>query len=188
MAKTIRQIMEFASQSTTQAKMEEDDIDISELFDRQFDETENVKDQYENIFNINTTTSKNVAGAFIGESKANWEDAGNGIDMDFLTTNDSMKADNIRAQTDPDTARPTISRETFQSLSKLNVSRPIDLSKAMRLSAQSSLNYRMENVESDGVAAEDGAIAGFLRSGALFGLKTAQTEIKKAKKDVKFNV
>lgn len=159
----------------------EGDIDESELFDRPFDEKEEIKDQYENIFDINRRPTRmngsNFAQGFIGESSANWVDVK--TNMDFEVTNDSMLADNIRAENHPDQAQPTISRETLQSLSKLNVSKPIDFSETMKTSRISSMNYRMDADEgADGVLDNDESyMSTIIRSGLAFGLKQTKRGI-----------
>ena len=178
MSRTIKEIMLIASQATKPPTFKrEEEILEAQLFNRKFDEKENIKDQYESIFDINSTSSRNVSGAFIGESKSTWEDVKN--DLEFEVTNDSMLIDNIIAETNPDRARPTMSRETLQSLSQLNVMKPIDLSKSMRQSRMSSMNYRMfDGNEVEGVG-DSSFVMDVLKNTALFGLNAAKKEVKK---------
>jgi len=177
MARTIREIMAIARQSTKAPSWQDERLAEAHLFDRDFDEGEEVVDQYETIFDVNKTKSTNTGQAYIGSSRADWDDT---QISEFIVSNESMDINKIVAMTDPDRARPTRSNQTLQSLSKLNVSKPIDLSRAMRLSAQSSMNYRAEvNIES---IPEDSMLKQMFTKTALFGLRSAKKEVHKFNK------
>lgn len=189
MSKTIKEIIAIASQATKPKMDSEGDIptmDASYLFDKAFDEKEEIVDQYEKLFNVNTTKTLNTGQAFIGESKSTWEDAPD--DLDFFTTNDSMLEDNIRAHNgNPDDAQPTISRETPQSLSKLNVGKPIDLGQNIKLARQSAMNYRDGNIV-DELPETDNYVMSSLKNAALFGLKNVHAGLKAPVDEMKKNL
>lgn len=171
--------MALAAQSTKPPDTSAQYADYAEAdkrMDAHFDETDETRDQYRAIFDVNSTSSRNMSGAHLAGSKRDWDDVYN--NGEFYTSNDSMDPAKARAMTNPDAAPPTMSHQTLQSMSKLNVSKPIDLSRRLRTSAQSTIDYRMA-IEPE-LSTPDGLLTGILKNTALFGLKHAHAVAKSA--------
>jgi len=140
MAKSIRDILKFTSEEEFPQTKTEGAIDRVKIFQKEFDESIERKDQFSKFYNVNSFG--NSANYAIDKVNARESD-----EREFLYTNDSMIQENVRARTDPDGAPPTISRETLQSFTKANVNPPVSSVHNLRLSEQNELNYRVGNIK-----------------------------------------